>query len=70
MKNAVIMNNDKPISLVIPYSEAESRLKGLKQMYPNAFIERTNQEVKEKFEYKGEAEVVEDVGCAGGACTL
>lgn len=68
--NAVIMNNEKPISLVITHSEAESRLKGLKQMHPNAYIERTNQEIKEKFVYKGEAEEVEDLSCAGGACTL
>lgn len=68
--NAVIMNKETPISLVMNMAEAENMLAQIKAIYPNAYLKETDQEVKKKFEYKGKAEIVEDVGCAGGACTL
>lgn len=68
--NAVLMNGDTPISLAITMKEAQDRLDGLKVIYPNLSIKQTDQEIKEKFVYKGKAEEVEDLRCAGGACTL
>ena len=50
--------------------EAQDRLESLKGYYPNLRIKQTDQEIKEKFVYTGEAEEVEDLSCAGGACTL
>lgn len=68
--NAVIMNKETPLSLVMSMAEAENMLAQIKAIYPNACLKETDQEVKKKFEYKGVAEVIEDVGCAGGACAL
>lgn len=68
--NAVLMNGDTAISLVITMREAQDRFASLKGYYPNLSIKQTDQEIKEKFVYTGEAEEVEDLSCAGGACTL
>lgn len=68
--NAVLMNGDMAISLVITMKEAQGRFASLKCYYPNLRIKQTDQEIKEKFVYTGKVEEVEDLGCAGGACTL
>lgn len=68
--NAVLMNGDTAISLVITMEEAQDRFASLKGYYPNLSIKQTDQEIKEKFVYAGEVEEVEDLSCAGGACTL
>lgn len=68
--NAVLMNGSTAISLVITREEAERRFDALSGYYPDLEIKSTDQEIKEKFVYLGEAEEVEDLSCAGGACTL
>lgn len=68
--NAVIINGEARISQVITREEAENRLKALKMMYPNARVESVNEEIKSKVKINVIPEEVEDLSCAGGACTL
>lgn len=69
MNNAVIINNGLVLSSVLTMSEAVARLEQLKVIYPNAYIQETDQPVKSKFVHE-DYEEIEDKGCAGGACTL
>lgn len=68
--NAVIINGEARISQVITREEAENRLEALKMMYPNARVESVNEEIKSKVKINVVPEEVEDLSCAGGACTL
>lgn len=70
--NYVVMNGDMKMSSPISKEEAEKKLKQFKEfnLYPNAVIVETDEKPKEKIVLTAPVENVEDVGCAGGACTL
>lgn len=71
MSNYVVKNGETVLSAPMPHDDAVKRLDDLKLIYPRAHVEPTDQEAhKVGYVATGEAEVVEDVGCAGGACTL
>lgn len=68
--NAIIMNGDVILSKVMTKADAIKRCEELKMIYPNAVVVETAQAVIEEKQYDITPEVVEDVGCAGGGCTL
>ena len=68
--NAVIINGETRISQVLTRKEAEERLESIKMIYPNARVESVNEEIKSKVKINVIPEEVEDLSCAGGACTL
>lgn len=70
--NYIVMNKDTKLCTPCSLSEAEEKLEQVrKTIYPNAYIVETDQQAsKQGFKATGEAEIVEDAGCAGGACTL
>lgn len=72
MSNYVIRNKDKVVSGIMSKEEAERKLEDLKMfLYPEAYLEATEKErPSEGFKLTAPPEEVEDVGCAGGACTL
>lgn len=70
--NYIVMNGDMKMSSPISKEEAEKKVSEFKatNLYPNAYYVETDEEVKDKIVLTTPAENVEDVGCAGGACTL
>lgn len=68
--NAIIMNGEIALSPVLKMSEAQERIEMLRVIYPKAVIIETDQEIVKKAKIDVVPEEVEDVGCAGGACTL
>lgn len=68
--NKILISNGKAVSSVLSESDAIKRLSEYKKYFDvNAYLIDTDQKVNEKPIY-APAEEVEDVGCAGGACTL
>lgn len=69
--NAIIMNGDVILSKVMTKDKALKRCEELKKaIYPNAVVVETAQAVIEEKQYDITPEIVEDVGCTGGSCTL
>ena len=68
--NAIIMNGETILSKVMTKADAIKRCEELKMIYPNAEVIETAQAVIEEKQYDITPEVVEDVGCTGGGCTL
>lgn len=69
--NYIVMNKEIKLCEPCSHEEAQKKLNDLNMIYPNAYIVETDQQAsKQGFKATGEAEIVEDVGCAGGACTL
>ena len=71
MSNYVIKNGSAILSSPKPLEEAREALEGLRMIYPKAELYATDEVVvKPQFILTAPPEEVEDVGCAGGACTL
>lgn len=71
MSNYEIRNGSTVLSSPKPLEEAREALEMLKGIYPNAKLYATDAVVvKPQFILTAPPEEVEDVGCAGGACTL
>lgn len=70
--NYIVMNGDMKLSSPISKEEAEKKVCEFKatNLYPNAYYVETEDKSKEKIVLTAPAENLEDVGCAGGACTL
>lgn len=68
--NAIIKNGDLALSKVISKEEALARLEKLKALYPNARIVETDEEIVEQRKINVVPEEIEEVGCAGGGCSL
>lgn len=70
--NYVLMNGETQVSAPMSEQEARSKAEDLKKMgiYPNVEVVPTDQEKIVRPKIDVEPEVVEDVGCVGGGCTL
>ena len=69
--NYLIVCKDRVYSQPLPLNEAQDRLKALEPIYPTAKLVETELDALPKgFQFTAPPEEVEDVGCAGGACTL
>ena len=70
MSNYILKNGDIEISPPMSESEAVERLDKIKMIYPNAVMVSTSEEVVSRKINESPAEIVDDVGCAGGGCAL
>lgn len=68
--NAIIKNGDLALSKVITKAEAIARLEKLKALYPHARIVETDEKIVERVKIDVVPEEIDDVGCAGGGCSL
>lgn len=68
--NTIIKNGDLALSKVISKEEALARLENLKVLYPNARIVETDEKIVERVKIDVIPEEIDDVGCAGGGCSL
>lgn len=68
--NAIIMSGETILSKVMSKADAIKRCEELRMIYPKAEVVETAQAVIEEKKHDITPEVVEDVGCTGGGCTL